>query len=102
MYDHGMVEAASYSQSRVFESGAAFAKAEGLVPAPESAHAVAAAIDEAVRAREEDRERVVLVGLSGHGLLDLGAYESHLSGETVDVAPTDEEIKASLRLIESL
>lgn len=102
MYDHGMVEATSYSQSRVFESGAAFAKAEGLVPAPESAHAVAAAIDEAVRAREEDRERVVLVGLSGHGLLDLGAYESHLSGETVDVAPTDEEIKASLRLIESL
>lgn len=102
MYDHGMVEATSYSQTRVFESGAAFAKAEGLVPAPESAHAVAAAIDEAVRARDEDRERVILVGLSGHGLLDLGAYESHLSGETVDVAPTDEEIKASLRLIESL
>ncbi|MEV4003874.1 TrpB-like pyridoxal phosphate-dependent enzyme [Actinomadura sp. NPDC049753] len=102
MYDNGMVEATSYSQTRVFESGAAFAKAEGLVPAPESAHAVAAAIDEAVRAREEGEERVVLVGLSGHGLLDLGAYESHLSGETVDVAPTDEEIKASLRLIESL
>lgn len=102
MYDNGMVEATSYSQTRVFESGAAFAKAEGLVPAPESAHAVAAAIDEAVRAREENRKRVVLVGLSGHGLLDLGAYESHLSGETVDVAPTDQEIKASLRLIESL
>ncbi|GAA4305617.1 tryptophan synthase beta chain [Actinomadura luteofluorescens] len=102
MYDNELVEATSYSQTRVFESGAAFAKAEGLVPAPESAHAVAAAIDEAVRAREENRKRVVLVGLSGHGLLDLGAYESHLSGETVDVAPTDEEIKASLRLIESL
>ncbi|NDU72049.1 TrpB-like pyridoxal phosphate-dependent enzyme [Actinomadura sp. DSM 109109] len=102
MYDRGMVEAASYSQTRVFESGASFAKAEGLVPAPESAHAVAAAIDEAVRAREEREERVVLAGLSGHGLLDLGAYESHLSGETVDVAPTDEEIEASLRLIESL
>ncbi|MEU9837726.1 TrpB-like pyridoxal phosphate-dependent enzyme [Actinomadura sp. NPDC048032] len=102
MYDNGMVEATSYSQTRVFESGAAFAKAEGLVPAPESAHAVAAAIDEAVRARDEGEGRVVLVGLSGHGLLDLGAYESHLSGQTVDVAPTDEEIKASLRLIESL
>ncbi|MEV3926866.1 TrpB-like pyridoxal phosphate-dependent enzyme [Actinomadura coerulea] len=102
MYDNGMVEATSYSQTRVFESGAAFAKAEGLVPAPESAHAVAAAIDEAARAREEGAERVILVGLSGHGLLDLGAYESHLAGETVDVAPTDEEIKASLRLIESL
>lgn len=102
MYHHGMVEAASYPQTRAFESGAAFAKAEGLVPAPESAHAVAAAIDEAVRAREERSERVILAGLSGHGLLDLGAYESHLAGETVDVAPTDEEIKASLRLIESL
>lgn len=102
MYDNGMVEATSYSQTRVFDGGAAFAKAEGLVPAPESAHAVTAAIDEAVRAREERRKRVVLVGLSGHGLLDLGAYESHLSGKTVDVAPTDEEIKASLRVIESL
>lgn len=102
MYHDGLVEATAYPQTRVFESGAAFAKAEGLVPAPESAHAVAAAIDEAVRAREERTKRVVLIGLSGHGLLDLGAYESHLSGETVDVAPTDEEIKASLRLIESL
>ncbi|WP_192762760.1 TrpB-like pyridoxal phosphate-dependent enzyme [Actinomadura algeriensis] len=102
MYHAGMVEAISYPQTRVFESGAAFARTEGLVPAPESAHAVAAAIDEAVRAREERTERVILAGLSGHGLLDLGAYESHLSGETVDVAPTDEEIKASLRLIESL
>ncbi|RSN71012.1 TrpB-like pyridoxal phosphate-dependent enzyme [Actinomadura sp. WAC 06369] len=102
MYHDGLVEATAYPQTRVFESGAVFAKAEGLVPAPESAHAVAAAIDEAARAREERAERVILIGLSGHGLLDLGAYESHLSGETADVAPTDEEIKASLRLIESL
>ncbi|MCP2342406.1 TrpB-like pyridoxal phosphate-dependent enzyme [Actinomadura rupiterrae] len=102
MYHEGLVEATSYSQSRVFESGMAFARAEGLVPAPESAHAVAAAIDEAVRAREEGRERVILFGLSGHGLLDLSAYEMHLAGETVDVVPTDEQIQASLRpLIES-
>ncbi|MFC4909673.1 TrpB-like pyridoxal phosphate-dependent enzyme [Actinomadura gamaensis] len=102
MYHEGLVEAASYAQSRVFESGAAFAKAEGLVPAPESAHAVAAAIDEAVRAREEGRERVILFGLSGHGLLDLTAYETHLAGETVDVVPSDEQIQASLRpLLES-
>ncbi|MFD0690636.1 TrpB-like pyridoxal phosphate-dependent enzyme [Actinomadura fibrosa] len=96
MYHHGLVEATSYGQTKVFESGAAFARAEGIVPAPESAHAVAAAIDEALRAREERSSRVVLFGLSGHGLLDLGAYESHLSGETVDVVPTDEEIQASL------
>lgn len=102
MYDHGIVDATSYSQSRVFECGAAFARAEGLVPAPESAHAVTAAIDEAVRAREERSERVILFSLSGHGLLDLTAYESHLAGETVDVVPTDEQIQASLRpLIET-
>ncbi|TDD84516.1 TrpB-like pyridoxal phosphate-dependent enzyme [Actinomadura darangshiensis] len=103
MYHHDMVEAASYGQTRVFECGAAFAKAEGFVPAPESAHAVAAAIDEAVRAREERAHRVILFGLSGHGLLDLSAYESYLSGEIVDSAPTDEEIKASLQpLIDSM
>ncbi|WP_307796438.1 TrpB-like pyridoxal phosphate-dependent enzyme [Actinomadura barringtoniae] len=102
MYDNDLVEAISYGQNRVLESGAAFAKAEGLVPAPESAHAVTAAIEEAVKAREEKTERVILFGLSGHGLLDLSAYESYMAGNLVDVVPTDEEIQASLRpLIES-
>jgi tryptophan synthase beta chain len=97
MYHHDLVEAISYGQNHVFDSGATFAKAEGLVPAPESAHAVAAAIDEALKAREERSERVILFGLSGHGLLDLSAYESHLSGEIVDVVPTDEDIQKSLQ-----
>ncbi|WP_026416497.1 TrpB-like pyridoxal phosphate-dependent enzyme [Actinomadura oligospora] len=102
MYDKGLMEATSYGQSRVFECGAAFARAEGLVPAPESAHAVTAAMDEALKAREERAERVILFSLSGHGLLDLSAYESHLAGNTVDVVPTDEQIQASLRpLIDS-
>jgi tryptophan synthase beta chain len=97
MYDNDLVEAVAYGQPHVFECGTTFAKAEGLVPAPESAHAVTAAIEEALKAREERSERVILFGLSGHGLLDLGAYESHLAGETAEVVPTDEEIQASLR-----
>ncbi|MFL6143261.1 MAG: TrpB-like pyridoxal phosphate-dependent enzyme [Labedaea sp.] len=96
MYDGGLVEATSYPQTAVFEAGAAFARAEGIVPAPESAHAVRAAIDEALEARLRGRARVVLFSLSGHGLLDLSAYESYLAGDMVDVAPSDEEIRASL------
>jgi len=96
MYDNGLVEARSYGQVRVFESGTLFAKTEGIVPAPESAHAVACAIDEALAAREQGTPRVILFGLSGHGLLDLGAYEQYLAGEMKDVAPSDEEISQSL------
>lgn len=98
MYDRNLVEARSYGQTRIFESGATFARAEGIVPAPESAHAVACAIDEALRARELGRRKHVIVfGLSGHGLLDLSAYEAYLAGELVDSAPSDAEIEASLR-----
>jgi tryptophan synthase beta chain len=97
MYDRGMVEATSYGQNRVFESGAAFARAEGVVPAPESAHAVACAIDEAVSARRVGKTRVILCCISGHGLLDLSAYEAYLAGDLVDSAPSDAAIDASLQ-----
>jgi tryptophan synthase beta chain len=97
MYDHGLIEAAAYPQTRVFEAGAAFAQAEGIVAAPESAHAIARAIDEALEARRHGAARVILFGLSGHGLLDLGAYEQYLSGGLVDSRPTDEEIEISTK-----
>jgi tryptophan synthase beta chain len=97
MYDHGLVKAAAYPQTRVFEAGAAFARAEGIVPAPESAHAIAQAVDEALEARRHGTARVILFSLSGHGLLDLGAYEQYLSGGLVDSRPTDEEIETSLK-----
>jgi tryptophan synthase beta chain len=81
----GLIEAMAVHQTKVFEAGTLFARTEGIVPAPESAHAIAAVIAEAEQARESGRKRVILFNLSGHGLLDLSAYESHLSGKIQDV-----------------
>ncbi len=71
----GVVEARAYSQEKVFEAARFFLKAEGILPAPESSHAVAAVIDEAIKAKEEGRETVILFNLSGHGFLDINAFE---------------------------
>jgi tryptophan synthase beta chain len=79
------MEAEAYHQTKVFEAATLFARTEAVVPAPESAHAIAAVINEANKAREEGRKRVLLFNLSGHGLLDLGAYESYLHGKLEDV-----------------
>jgi len=81
----GLMEAIALAQTHVFESAVQFARTEGIVPAPESAHAVAAAMDEAIAAREAGEKRVILFGLSGHGMLDLSSYERFLSGDLQDV-----------------
>ena len=81
----GLIEAQAIHQTRVFEAGTLFARTEGIVPAPESAHAIAAVIAEAEQAREAGKKRVILFNLSGHGLLDLSAYETYLSGKIQDV-----------------
>jgi tryptophan synthase beta chain len=81
----GLIEAQAQHQNQVFESGTLFARTEGIVPAPESAHAIHGVVEEAIKAREEGRKRVLLFNLSGHGLLDLSAYETHLSGKLQDV-----------------
>src|SRR5512147_1705999 len=81
----GLIEAEAYHQTEVFEQATLFAQTEGLVPAPESAHAIAAVAREAVNAREEGRKRVLLFNLSGHGLLDLSAYETYFTGKLQDV-----------------
>jgi tryptophan synthase beta chain len=73
-----------------------FARAEGLVPAPEPAHAVRAAIDEALAAREADEERVILFNLCGHGHFDMSAYDAYLSGKLEDFALPDEALEAAL------
>ncbi|MEV4441683.1 TrpB-like pyridoxal phosphate-dependent enzyme [Streptomyces sp. NPDC049577] len=96
LYDQGLMEAVAYGQQTVFEAGAFFARTENLVPAPESAHAVKAAIDEAVRAREERTPKVILFNVSGHGLLDLSAYDQYLAGQLEDHAVSDEQIAESL------
>lgn len=81
----GLIEAEAYAQTKVFEAATLFARTEGIVPAPESAHAIAGVVKEAIQAREAGRKRVILFNLSGHGLLDLSAYENYLSGKLQDV-----------------
>jgi len=76
----GLIETRAYDQTPVFEAAMLFARSEGLIPAPESSHAIRAAVDEAIQAREEGKKRVILFNMSGHGLLDLTAYDSYLSG----------------------
>ncbi len=77
----GMLEAVSYPQDQIFESAVLFARTEGLVPAPEPAHAIRAVVDEAERARETGEEKVILFNLCGHGMLDLAAYDLYLTGQ---------------------
>jgi tryptophan synthase beta chain len=81
----GLIEAQAYHQTKVFEAAILFARNEGIIPAPESAHAIAAVVDEAIKAREEGKKRVLLFNLSGHGLLDLSSFESYLHGKIQDV-----------------
>jgi len=85
LYHLGLVEAVAYPQTKVFEAAVTFARTEGIIPAPESSHAVRAAIDEAIQAREAGEKKVILFNLSGHGMLDLTAYEAYLSGSLQDV-----------------
>jgi tryptophan synthase beta chain len=80
----GLANAVSYPQTRIFEAAVMFARTEGIVPAPEPAHAIAAVIDEALKCREEGRKRVILFNLCGHGMLDLAAYDTYLSGKMQD------------------
>jgi tryptophan synthase beta chain len=81
----GLMEAEAYHQTKVFEAATLFARTEGIVPAPESAHAIASVVDEAVKAREAGKKRVILFNLSGNGMLDLSAYETYFSGKMQDV-----------------
>jgi tryptophan synthase beta chain len=93
----GILEARAYRQIPVFEAAVKFAQSEGILPAPESAHAILAAIDEALAAREEGRPRVVLFNLSGHGHFDLGAFDSYLSGKLQDYEHPDEAIARAMK-----
>ncbi len=79
--DKGVIRAVAYEQKDIFEAAVLFAQSEGIVPAPESAHAVKAAIDEAMKAKEEKKEKTIVFMLSGHGLFDLSAYEKFLSNQ---------------------
>jgi tryptophan synthase beta chain len=82
---NGWMEAIAYPQGKVFEAAMQFARSQGTIPAPETAHAIRGAIDEALAAKEAGEERVILFNYSGHGLLDLAAYDAFLHGQLVDV-----------------
>ena len=84
LYDLGYISAVAYKQTEVFEAALTFARTEGIVPAPESAHAIKAAIDEALRCKETGEEKVILFNLSGHGYFDLSAYDKFMRGELED------------------
>ncbi|MCI8878164.1 MAG: TrpB-like pyridoxal phosphate-dependent enzyme [Oscillospiraceae bacterium] len=96
LYADGLMEAVSVRQTDVFEAAEYFARVEGILPAPESSHAILAAINEAKRCRETGEEKTILFGLTGTGYFDLVAYEKFHSGEMKNVVPTDEDIARSL------
>ena len=102
IYELGLLEAEAIGQTECFTGAVQFARTEGIVPAPEPTHAIAAAIREANRAKETGEETVILTALCGHGHLDLAAYEAFLGGEMVDYDLSDEAIAASMSAVPQL
>ena len=96
LYHDGYMEARAVEQTRVFEAAEQFARIEGILPAPESSHAIRAAIDEAIRCRETGEEKTILFGLTGTGYFDLTAYQAFNDGKMTDYIPTDEELAQSI------
>jgi tryptophan synthase beta chain len=97
LYDAGHIQATAVSQLATFEAALLFARQEGIIPAPESAHAIRAAIDEALEAKAGGEKRVILFNLSGHGNFDLSAYQSYLSGKLEDYEYPAQAIEVSLK-----
>jgi tryptophan synthase beta chain len=96
MYELGLFEAVAKAQSECFAAGLRFARTEGILPAPEPAHALAACIEEALRCKETGEEKVILTALCGHGLLDLAAYASYQAGQVTDFDLPDQAIEDAL------
>ena len=97
----GFIEAVDIDQLASFEAGVLFARTEGIVPAPESSHAIAAAINEALKAKEEGTTKTILFNLSGHGLVDMAAYDQYFAGNLVNYSLTEEEIAKNIAQVEN-
>ncbi|MDE6474391.1 MAG: TrpB-like pyridoxal phosphate-dependent enzyme [Clostridia bacterium] len=93
LYHDGYMEAVSYEQTKVFEAAIQFAKCETILPAPESAHAIKGAIDEALKCKESGEAKTILFGLTGTGYFDMKAYSEYLAGNMTDYIPTDEDLQ---------
>ncbi len=96
LYDDGLITARSVEQTAVFEAATKFARTEGILPAPESSHAIKVAMDEAIKCKETGEAKTIVFGLTGTGYFDMVAYQKYNDGEMGDYIPTDEEIAASL------
>lgn len=96
LYDQGYIEARAYEQTEIFDAAETFAKAEGILPAPESSHAIKAAIEEALKCKETGEEKTIIIGLSGTGYFDLYAYQQFNDGTMTDYIPSDEDIAKGL------
>jgi tryptophan synthase beta chain len=99
IYELGLVEAISIPQLECFSGALQFARTEGIVPAPEPTHAIAAAIREALACKESGEEKVILTALCGHGHLDLASYEKYLAGEMVDLDLSDASIAEAMKSV---
>ena len=99
LYHDGLMEATSVEQTSVFEAAEQFARVEGILPAPESSHAIKATIDEALKCKESGEEKVILFGLSGTGYFDLLAYQQFNDGTMTDYIPTDEDLAKGLAFV---
>ncbi len=99
LYAQGLIEARALVQTEVFEAAETFARVEGILPAPESSHAIKAAMDEAVRCRETGEEKTILFGLTGTGYFDMYAYERFNDGKMTDFIPSDEDLKKGLEAL---
>jgi len=99
LYELGLMEAISIGQTECFAAAVQFARTEGIIPAPEPTHALAACIREALQCKETGEEKVILTALCGHGYLDLGAYDAYNNGQMVDRAFSDEDLAAALATV---
>ena len=93
LYDDKLIEARSVKQTEVFEAARQFARIEGILPAPESSHAIRAAIDEALKCKETGEEKTILFGLTGTGYFDMVAYEAFNDGKMRDYVPSEADLK---------
>ncbi|MDQ2085490.1 TrpB-like pyridoxal phosphate-dependent enzyme [Herbivorax sp. ANBcel31] len=97
LYHDGIIEAQAVAQKEIFEAALQFAQTEGIIPAPESAHAIRGTINEALKCKESGESKVILFSLSGHGYFDMAAYDNYLRGKLVDVDYSDDSIKESMK-----
>ena len=98
----GLIEPRAYNQLECYANAVLWARTEGAIPAPETSHAISVVVEEAKKAKEEGKEKVILLNWSGHGIMDLGGYESYFSGKLVDYPLPEDEMRKSLKSIEGL